>query len=310
MPRVSIIIPAHNAEAHLPQTLSSIETQTFEDWEIVLCDDASTDRTSAVAAHLEPRVTVIRSEENVGPAAARNLAISRASGELLAFLDSDDYWLPEYLERQTGLYERMSAERKRPGIIACNAWILSDSGFLEGTYLDYVGLDSDITVARALRSNPFFVGSVCPRRAVHEAGCFSADLRSAEDYDLWLRILELGYSGVVSREPLAVYRIRGRSLSADPVTMARGTQVVLGRALARGNLTRREARIARRELRRQRAIEEIATPTGLSYRAMVRHLPLLALVAVEHPCRWPSFARALTDRGRRLWRFGDEASQG
>lgn len=303
MPRVSVIIPAFNAEAHLAQALDSIVGQTFQDWEVVVGDDGSTDLTGEIASGFGSRVKLVRNPTNLGPSAARNVAIARSSGELLAFLDSDDYWLPEYLEHQVRLHDTSRKNDAEVGVVACDARILGPDGLLPGTYLDHINFSGKVTVTRLLRSNPIFVSAMSPRHVVDEAGGFFDGLHTAEDHDLWLRIVELGYEVISSRTPLAVYRLRGTSLSADPVPMARGTQTVLLRALERGNLTKHERRVARRELRLQRAIERIAAPDSFSLRAVLREFPLLALVALEHPRRFPSFTRVLTTRGRSLSRF-------
>jgi glycosyltransferase involved in cell wall biosynthesis len=307
MPRVSVIMPAFNAEAHIAEALASIVAQTSRDWEVVVGDDGSTDRTPDIAAQFGTRVKVARSEANRGPSAARNLAISHSSGELLAFLDSDDYWLPNYLEHQVGLCDTRRADGTDVGIVACNARILGPDGFLPGTYGERVDAGGDVTVTRLLRSNPIFASAISPRRVVDQAGGFCVDLRGTEDHDLWLRIVELGHTVVLSRTPLAVYRIRRQSLSADPGPMAVGSQAVLRRALERGNLTARQRRIAHRELRLHQAIERITSPDGL-YRRLPSTLPLLVRVAAEHPRRWPSFARVLASRGRSLSRFAGSGS--
>jgi glycosyltransferase involved in cell wall biosynthesis len=309
MPRVSVIIPAFNAEAHLAQALDSVVAQTYPDWEIVLGDDASTDRTCEIAESFGVRVTLARNARNAGPAAARNVAISNASGELLAFLDADDYWFPDYLEHQVALFDSSRTEGAGAGIVACDAHILGPSGFLPDVYSDHAQVPDEVTSTSLLRGNPIFVSAMSPRRVVEEAGGFCEELRGTEDHDLWLRIVELGYTVVVSSRRLAVYRIRGQSLSADPEAMAAGAQAVLRRALGRGNLTARQRRIARRELRLQRAVARIASPDGLSYRRLATALPLLTLVAVEHPRRWPSFARVLTSKGLSLARLGGGTGQ-
>jgi glycosyltransferase involved in cell wall biosynthesis len=307
---VSVIIPAYNAELELAQALDSVAAQTYADWEVVVGDDGSTDGTAKVAERLGSGLVLVRSEANHGPSTARNLAIAASSGELLAFLDSDDYWLPDYLDHQVRLLDASRREGVEVGIVACDAEVLGPAGRLPRTYLDLIGFEGEVTVTRLLSSNPIFVSAVSPRRVVDEAGGFCADLRAAEDHDLWLRIAELGYAIVVSRAPLAVYRVRGRSLSADPGPMARGTQAVLLRALARGNLTSRQRRIARRELRLQRAVERVAAQEGLLHRGVLSSLPLLARVAVENPRRWPSFARVLATRGGSLHRFDGESPSG
>jgi glycosyltransferase involved in cell wall biosynthesis len=293
MPRVSVIIPAFNAEDHLRETLESIKAQTFDDWEVVVGDDASHDQTAEIAEQFDPRVVVVRSSENLGPAATRNLAIGHSSGELLAFLDADDYWLPEYLARQVGAFDAAGGVRARIGIVASNARLLRSEGFLSETYMDLVHYPDEMTVARLLHSNPIFVSAMSPRAVVDEVGGFCPEIFGTEDHDLWVRIVERGYRVIANRDPLAVYRIQPGSVSANQGSMARASQAVYRRALTRGNLTPAERRVARRELRRQRAIEQIATADGLSYRRALRVLPLLLVVAAEHPRGWRTMLRML-----------------
>jgi glycosyltransferase involved in cell wall biosynthesis len=164
MPRVSVIIPAYNAEEHIEQALRSVESQTYDDWEIVVCDDCSTDRT-AEFAH-------VRTEANSGPAVARNLAISHSSGELLAFLDADDYWLPTYLERLVELHD---SSGKDVGIVACNAAILQEERLRPDTHMDVVRFPEEVTLPRLLQANPF-VSVIAPRRVVDEVGGFCPEL--------------------------------------------------------------------------------------------------------------------------------------
>src|SRR5262249_47288842 len=236
MPRVSVIIPAHDAEAHISQTLDSVVAQTYREWEAVVVDDASTDRTAEIATGFDPRVKVVRLATNGGPAAARNHALAHASGELVAFLDSDDYWLESYLQHQVDVYDSRCAAGGDVGIMACDARVLVGERLLPESYLEHLGFDGEVPLTSLLESNPIYASATCPRRVVDEAGGFETRLRGIEDHDLWLRVVELGHSVVVSRVPLAVYRVRDESLSADPRPIARGTQILLGRAIARGNL--------------------------------------------------------------------------
>jgi teichuronic acid biosynthesis glycosyltransferase TuaG len=304
MPRVSVIIPAFNAERHIRETLRSVQTQTYLDWEVVLADDCSTDGTLEAAVALDDaRVRVVQTSENSGPATARNLAIAAASGELLAFLDADDYWLPGYLAGQTRLYDASGGTEGRVGIVASNARVLGPNGFLARTYVDYIGFPEKLTLTQLLRSNPIFVSALTSHKVVDEAGGFCAGILGTEDHDLWIRILELNYRVVANRDPQAVYRLSPDSLSADPRAMAHAAQIMYRCALARGNLTQRERRIARRELLSQRAVEQIATAEGISYRRALKTLPLLVLVAAQHPRRWISLARRMARRERDLSPF-------
>ena len=296
MPRVSIIIPAFNAEAHLEQALGSVQGQTYDDWEIVVCDDCSADATSELASGFGDKITLVHTEANSGPAAARNLAIEHSSGELLAFLDADDYWLPTYLERAVSLYDAGQAEHGNVGVVAANASLLQEGRLRPETQMDVIHFPAEVTLRRLLRANPF-VSVIAPRAVVDEAGGFCPDLIRAQDYDLWIRILEAGYGVVSTREVLMVRRIRSGSWSSDVAVMAHYGQQTYRRALERGNLSRREQRVARRELRHQRLLEQVVLDNGLSYRRALRSLPLLVLVVAEHPRAWPSLPRKLS-RGK------------
>src|SRR5205814_1389686 len=136
-----------------------------------------------------------------------------------------------------------------------------------------------------LKKNPIFVSALATRRVVDEAGGFDAEIFGVEDRDLWLKIVERGHRVVVQRLPLAVYRLAPQSVSANPASMARATQLFYRRALERGNLDAHERRIAQRELRLQRVIEQVASEDGISMGRLARALPLLARVAAEHPNR-------------------------
>src|SRR5690349_19472505 len=108
MPLVSIITPAYNAAGYLDETLRSIRAQTVSDWELLLVDDGSTDATLRIArtaAARDRRVRVIATP-NQGQSLARNLAMREARGRLFALLDSDDLWLPHYLEAQIAVLEQ------------------------------------------------------------------------------------------------------------------------------------------------------------------------------------------------------------
>ena len=297
MPRVSVIIPTFNAEEHIEEALRSVQTQTYTDWEIVVCDDCSTDGTVARVRDFAKRLKLVHTEANSGPAVARNLAIAHSSGELLALVDADDFWLPTYLERQVSLYDSARAKRVNVGIVACDASLLLTDGARRETYMDIVRFPREVELPRLLQANPIFSSVLLPRDVVDEVGGFCPELSRAQDFDLWLRIVEAGYRVVATREVLAVKRIRSESWSSDAGVEARYTRMTYRRALERGNVSRRERRIARKEARRQRLIEQIASGPDLSYRRALRALPLLLLVVIEHPHRWRRLPRVVA-RGR------------
>jgi teichuronic acid biosynthesis glycosyltransferase TuaG len=299
MPRVSVIIPAFNAEEHLGEALRSVQSQTYDDWEIVVCDDCSTDATAELARSFGDRVTLVQTEVNSGPATARNLAIRHSGGELLAFLDADDYWLPAYLERLVSLHDLEQAAGDNVGIVACNASLLQAGRLRPETYMEIVGFPQKVTLRRLLRANPF-AGALTPRRVVDEVGGFCPELSRSQDFDLWIRIVEAGHQVVATNEVLAVRRIRPQSWSSDVGLTALYTQATYRHALERGKLSPREQRVARRELRHARLIERAVSEEGLSYGRALRALPLLLLVVAEHPDTWRSLPGKLA-RGKQFF---------
>jgi glycosyltransferase involved in cell wall biosynthesis len=281
VPRVSVLVPAYNAEQHLPRAILSVLGQSYTDWELIVADDGSTDATSAVAEGFGSRVRVVRSPVNRGLAATRNLALEHAQGDLVALLDSDDAWLPGYLEQQVDLHERTGAS-----IVCCDAFLEREGRRLPELYGDRFGRPSGpVTAITLLRSNPIFVSVLCRRTVVVEAGMFDTTLRSVEDLDLWLRIVESGGTVAYNPAALVIYRLAEGTLSTDTLRMARSRQYVFERALDRGRLDAEAAREARRALRLQRAVEqvELARRAG-SLRAIARlaaATPLLAHAAFD-----------------------------
>jgi teichuronic acid biosynthesis glycosyltransferase TuaG len=284
MPRVSVIVPAFNASATIESTLRSVLDGAYERFEIVVADDVSTDDTVLrVQSIADRRVRLVRASENGGPAAARNLALSHAQGELVAFLDSDDRWLPEFLERQVHLYDRSGPG---VGIVSCDAWLVDQTGRRIGRHSEVVGSAAGAGLTEILAANSIYVSALCPRAMVEEAGRFSLECFGSEDHDLWLRILELGYRHVHNPEALALYAVAVEGISSSSAQMGRTEQATYRRALERGNLPPRAEKVARRRLRLAQAAERVETD------GVLRSAPSLARVAIENPRLWSGwFAR-------------------
>ena len=295
---MSILIAAHNATGHLGETLDSIVAQSNVDWEAIVADDASTDQTFALAAGHHPQIRAVRSERNLGVAGARNLALAQARGELIALLDHDDLWLPEYLDHQLACYDAALARGENVGIVSCDAYELGQEGRRPRTYSERAGWVDEVTLTSLLRRNTIFASAIAPRAVVEQMGGFSTDCNGTDDFDLWLRIVESGRTVVAAREPLAVYRVHDAATSADVAGMARAIQAAYARALDRGALNWRQRLIARRELRLQQFVETweaIASSRGLTgsvpARSIVRAVPLGARVIFERPQRWAHWLR-------------------
>jgi glycosyltransferase involved in cell wall biosynthesis len=297
VPRVSVIIAAYNAAAHIEETLASIHAQTYDGWEVVVADDASTDATAQLAREFSDKVRVVTAEQNLGPAGARNLAAANARGELLATLDSDDLWDPDYLDRQVGLYDDAVQRGQRVGLVTTDAKLLGAAGLEPDTFNDRVGRPREITVTALLRTNPVFTSVLCPRSVFDDAEGYDPRLFGTEDHDLWLRIAQRGYAVVANPVPLATYRLHGTSVSANPVRHAANLQLLYELALERGGLSGRQRRLARRQRRLHRLIEQRARLAAARLQGQpalsrsARLLPATMLVALEHPERWAAWLR-------------------
>ncbi len=240
-PAHTVIIPAYNAEETIEQAVRSVQAQTNPSVEVIAVDDGSTDTTSAVLDRIaaeEPRLQAIR-QPNAGPSAARNAAIARASGAYVTFLDSDDLLMPRYLDAVSASF----ATDPRIGLVHVRAWVLDEDGgggrvrravwpppgYLTGSRAEP---DEPADAVVALASGNY-IGAVqtARRAAVERAGGLDADLRQAEDYDLWLRIAIAGFRVATAPGTLAVIRNRAGSLSKDELELARGVHAVCERIL-------------------------------------------------------------------------------
>jgi glycosyltransferase involved in cell wall biosynthesis len=179
---ISVVIPTHNRRGLLARALDSVLSQTAKADEILVVDDGSSDGTERFVAETYPRVRLLR-QENLGVSAARNAGIRAARGELIAFLDSDDEWLPRKLERQL---EAMKASPDRPLCHTDEIWIR------RGRRVNPMKKHRKFGGWIFERSLPLCVISpssvVVERRLLDDVGLFDESLPACEDYDLWLRI--------------------------------------------------------------------------------------------------------------------------
>lgn len=225
VPLVSIIIPAYNQAHFLVQAIESVLAQTYKNYEIIVVNDGSTDNTAEVAQSFGNKIRYIY-QENRGLAGARNTGISHAAGEYIALLDSDDVWLPDFLEkmiRQTRLFPAST-------VFFCAALCMD----AEGNDLPqkiHVKTDSARPdFYETLVFANFIIPSTVVMKSlpVKKAGCFDESLRSCEDWDLWLTLLpEHQFTGL--DDCLIRYRIHGSSLSTDPTGMHNAATAVVNK---------------------------------------------------------------------------------
>lgn len=183
MTTVSVIIPTFNRARRVTRAVSSVLYQTFRDYEVIVVDDGSTDDTIDRLAQFERHILLLRHKENLGVSAARNSGFRNARSPFIAFLDSDDYWLPGKLATQVGFFER------RPDAVACQTeeiWIRS--GRRVNPRKKHIKPSGDIFLP-SLKLCLVSPSAVMVRASLlHDVGLFDEGLPACEDYDLWLRI--------------------------------------------------------------------------------------------------------------------------
>ncbi len=224
-PLISVIVPAYKTRATIGETLDSVLAQTFEDYEIVVVDDGSPDDVVEFVAGQYPMVRLVR-QENRGLAGARNAGIREARGEWVAFLDSDDVWLPDKLERQVELL--------RPGtdVVYSDCWFWRDGERTERWSRQHGAAEGQIGHDLVTRRVMLPVLTVVVRRSVVlAAGGFDESLREVEDYDLWLRLAMAGARFGYVAEPTALYRLSAGQMSSNALRMAQ-TQLRVYQKLA------------------------------------------------------------------------------
>lgn len=225
-PAVSVLVPAHNAAQTLSVTLGSLAQQTFDGWEAVVVDDGSSDETASIAeaaAAADPRIRVVH-RQNGGVSAARNTAIEHARGDLIAFLDADDWLAPEAFELLVGEL------RARPDLdgVHCG-WIRVTATGREVREI-CANTEEDLLSVHVRRCG-FTIHAVVVRRAIVErAGGFDASLVTCEDWDFWMRLSRLGARWGRVDAHLAYYRMRTGSASMDAAALLRDGLVVIDRA--------------------------------------------------------------------------------
>jgi glycosyltransferase involved in cell wall biosynthesis len=255
---VTVVIPAYNAGRFLTDAIGSALAQTHAAREIVVIDDGSTDDTPAVAARFGDAIRWVR-KENGGPARARNDGIRLARGELVAFLDADDVWLPHKLERQIAKL----AERPHAALVHSLAYnVLSDGSHRELRTPEASDYSGDC-LERLFHGNRITFSTVVARKAcLEEVGGFDESLRQAaiEDYDLLLRLASR-YPFTVVAEPLIHYRIHGANGSADRWNMFGLEAGLIERVVERDPNIR--AKLSRRSI--DRRLHDLHL--GLAYRA-------------------------------------------
>lgn len=239
---VSVLIPAYNVAAYIKETLDSVFAQTYPHYQIVVINDGSPDTPAleeVLAPYLE-RITYIK-QQNRGLSGARNTGIRAAKGNLVALLDGDDIWMPEYLEEQV----KYLREHPEYDLVYCNARFFGDSIYDGMEYMKLCPSDGEATSAAIISRRCHVFVSVMARKEALAAIGFDEGLRSCEDFDCWIRFTAAGHRIGYQRGILVLYRKHKASLSANPTWMAEHNIKVLSKSLSLWPPEAEEARLLR-----------------------------------------------------------------
>lgn len=214
MSLVSIIMPSYNSSSFIHYSIQSVLNQTYSNWELIIVDDVSSDNSNAIIERClkeDFRIKLVKLKKNSGPAIARNKGIEEAKGKYISFLDSDDLWLPNKLEKQIDFM-------KENNVFLCYAsyTIIDEESNEIGKFIipknkvNYQGL-----------LKTCIIGNLTAIYDVEKIGKVYMEDVGHEDYTLWLKILkEINYAHGIE-ESLAQYRVRNHSISSNKIKAAR-----------------------------------------------------------------------------------------
>ncbi|MBM7558080.1 glycosyltransferase family 2 protein [Halanaerobacter jeridensis] len=209
---VSIITPLYNEESFISQTINSVLNQTYKNWELLVIDDCSTDNGPEIVKEFsfeENRIKLIQLEKNIGVTKARNRGIKEAEGRYVAFLDSDDLWEPEKLEKQINYMKKNNFSISFTSYKKINE---------DGNYRGTVEVPNRVKYADLLKTN--IMGCLTVIYDRKELGKrYFKDLDKSEDYVLWLEILKEVDFAFGIQEPLASYRVMQESRSSNKISV-------------------------------------------------------------------------------------------
>ena len=214
---ISIITPVYNSEKYIAETIESVLAQTYLDWEMIIVDDCSTDNSKEIIrkyAGKDRRIHLVEFEKNSGTGKARDVALQNAKGRFVAFLDSDDKWLPEKLEKQI----RFMSENNYP------------ISFTSYKSIDENGKDlyRIIRVVKSVNLHQYLKNTIIGYSSsmidLKQTGSFQiADIRIRVDTQVWISLLKKGFIAYGLDEVLMIYRVHKKSISSNKFYAAKKT---------------------------------------------------------------------------------------
>lgn len=227
--KVSVIIPVYNCEKFLPHTLTSVLNQSFDNWEAVVVNDASTDDSEKIIrdfAARDKRIHLINMEKNAGVGACRNKGMAQAAGRYLAFLDADDLWSKEKLARQLDFMRQKNAGASHTAFA-----FMSENGkvLTKGK----VAVDEKIDMKQYMKTTQIGMSTVMIDRDKIPDLHFPEEREVCEDARAWMELFRKGHHFYGLNDVLLLYRVRQNQLSRNKIQMAANT---LKRYLREDNL--------------------------------------------------------------------------
>ena len=219
-PLVSVIMPSYNAEKYIADSIESVLNQTYQNWELLITDDCSSDRTPEIVQSYclqDPRISFVVAKQHSGIAKTRNQSIARAKGQFISFLDNDDLWMPEKLEKQV----RFVVENNY-AFVYSSYELMNEDGTPKGKIIKTAGV---VDYNKYLRNT--IIGSGTIMLDQYQTGSLvMPDNATSDDMALWCKILKDGHKAYPIPEVLMKYRVRNNSASANKLKAAKDVWLV------------------------------------------------------------------------------------
>lgn len=255
VPRVSVIIPAYNVAEYIAETLDSVFAQTYKNFEAIVINDGSPDtfEFEKVLGEYLDKIIYIK-QKNSGAAVARNTGIKIARGDLIAFLDGDDVWLPEFLASQIKFLDANGYD-----MVYANASFLGEVLTNAETYMDDSPSSGEANFDSLLetRCNAITSGTIARRQNILDVGMFEPERVRAHDFILWLKLAQNGARVGYQRKVLLKYRVLIDGLSGNLIERAERDIDVFRRVLKNFKLDEKQQNFVRRHIKEVEAELEI-----------------------------------------------------
>ena len=219
MDKVSIIMPVYNCEKFLGYSIESVQAQDYRNWELIIVNDASTDKSLAVAqeyAAKDYRIKVVEMPRNGGVSEARNLGLQYADGEYVAFLDSDDVWATNKLSKQIAFMRKNNYELSHTAY----AFMNERGAVMENGKVD---VDLSVDMEKYMKTTQIGMSTVIIDRRKVGKFEFPHDRKLSEDARLWMNFMRKGHKFHGLNEALLLYRVRESQISGNKLKMAKST---------------------------------------------------------------------------------------